>query len=116
MTSEHIIDFKRGDTFELGGQVLGADDIPIDITNYVIKAQVRDKARLVGDAVVTKVVAANGEYKARINNTILWPTKDCLMMFSLLILAAIRKARRQSLLIALRMYHNDQNKSYWNKR
>ena len=38
MTSEHIIDFKRGDTFELGGQVLGADDIPIDITNYVIKS------------------------------------------------------------------------------
>ena len=75
MTSEHIIDFKRGDTFELGGQALGADDLPIDITNYVIKAQVRDKARLVGDAVVTKVVAANGEYKARINNTILWPTK-----------------------------------------
>ena len=33
MTSEHIIDFKRGDTFELGGQVLGADDLPIDIKN-----------------------------------------------------------------------------------
>ena len=72
---ENILDFKRGDTFELGGQALDSHNNPVDLTNYTIKAQVRDKQKLVGDAVVTKVVAENGEYKARINNTILWPVK-----------------------------------------
>ncbi len=75
MSAENVIDFKRGDTFELGGQALDANDDPVDLTSYTIKAQIRDKYKLVGDAVVTKVVAANGEYKARINNTILWPVK-----------------------------------------
>lgn len=77
MNKESILDHKVGDTFKYDGKALDSDDQPVDLTNYTIKAQVRDldNGKLVSDAVVTKPFATSGEYKITINNTNYWPSK-----------------------------------------
>lgn len=75
MYRDNVLDHKVGDSFQYDGKALGTDDYPIDITNYTIKAQVRDGNRLVSESLVTKPYPLQGEYRINIQDTKLWPVK-----------------------------------------
>ncbi len=68
--------FKRGDTFLLEG-VVTDDGVAVDITNWTIQSQLRDRNhKLIFDLVVEKTNALQGRYllKAAATDTDDWPT------------------------------------------
>ena len=68
--SSNTIDFKRGDTFELG-QLL-SNGVALDITGYTIKSHVRYKDNLVENLTTSITDAAAGKYQSNCNSG-----KDC---------------------------------------
>ena len=80
MSTENIIDFKRGDTFELSGQLL-SNGVALDITGYQIKSHVRYKDNLVKNLTASITDAVNGKYSvsATAADTASWPVYDLQM-------------------------------------
>lgn len=74
LTTEN--EFKRGDTFRLTGQVSERPGgvLPIDITDWTIRSQMRTAdGDLLGDMVVTVTDAAAGRFNLRCDDTTAWP-------------------------------------------
>lgn len=73
-TFEH----KRGDSFDLAGQLLeSAGGPPVDLTGVTIRAQLRDGDALVTDLVAAVTDAAQGRYSLSRGyaDTESWPVK-----------------------------------------
>ena len=77
MHKPNVIDFKRGDTFEIAGQLL-SNGSPLDITGYSIRSQIRYRNNLVKNLSASITDAASGKYKlsATSSDTALWPVSD----------------------------------------
>lgn len=69
------IPFKRGDTFLVEGSV-SDNAVPVDLTGWTIRSQVRNGEALVADLGVTITNAAAGQYQLTKNDTTSWPVKD----------------------------------------
>jgi hypothetical protein len=78
--SSNTIDFKRGDTFELAGQLL-SNGVALDITGYTIKSHVRYKDNLVENLTTSITDAAAGKYQvtATAAKTASWPIYNLTM-------------------------------------
>lgn len=69
---------KRGDSFELAGQLLeSADGAPVDLTAVAVRAQLRDGDALVAELTTAVTDPAQGSYRlsAAFADTESWPTK-----------------------------------------
>ncbi len=75
-----FIDFKRGDTFEIAGQLF-SNGSPIDITGYTIRSHVRYKDNLVKNLTSSITDAAAGKYQvsATALETSVWPVYNLTM-------------------------------------
>lgn len=68
---------KRGDTFEINGQLL-ADQLtntPFDLTGYTVRSQLRNQDSLIQELTAAITDAPNGRYKisATPAQTVAWP-------------------------------------------
>lgn len=69
-----MINIKRGDNFEWGGQFLGPDGAVQDFTGYGIESQVRDaRGCLVEQLIASWIDATQGLYAIRSADTTVWP-------------------------------------------
>lgn len=75
------LNMKRGDTFRYRAQATVSDglippaQIPLDLTGFLIKAQVRKGTELIAELVVTRTNDILGEYMLSLADTTLWPVK-----------------------------------------
>ena len=58
-----VIEFKRGDTFTLQGQVKDSEGTPIDITGWSIRSHIRKGSELVIVLTVTFIDVLTGVYQ-----------------------------------------------------
>ncbi|UGV19953.1 head morphogenesis protein [Pseudomonas phage Pa BHU-15] len=62
----------RGDSFVVQGRV-SQDGIPVDITDWVIRSQVRNGSEVVAELVISMTDATKGLYRAEALDTTNWP-------------------------------------------
>lgn len=68
------LDFKRGDTFIATIAVTdGETELPVDITDWEIKSQIKVGYKLVAELEVDVQDAENGEYTLTFEDTTRWP-------------------------------------------
>jgi hypothetical protein len=68
---------KRGDTVELQCQYTNSEGLPIPLTGYTIKSQIRDNFdNFIDEFLVTVTDELNGIYLLRISDTSAFPVKE----------------------------------------